>query len=67
MRSMLNIEGILGEILQNLWSECENKDKILNNIFSNTYSHSKKFTISEYLPIIIWETSKVFLGIRVLI
>ena len=49
---MINGAVIFEELHQNIWDECE-KSSLINNILDNKYSHSKNFTNSEYLQIML--------------
>ena len=42
MRSMLNGEGIYGQLRENLWAECAKTATLLNNILANKKIHSEK-------------------------
>ena len=42
MKSMLNGEGIYGQLLENIWEECEKMSTLLKNILSNKKIHSEK-------------------------
>ena len=42
MRSMLNGEGIYGQLLEKLWAECAKTATLLNNLLSNKTIHYEK-------------------------
>ena len=65
MMSMLNGEGIYGQLREKLWSGCEKTATLLNNILAHKRFTLKKTTTSVSLPSFLRQDTKVFSVLRV--